>query len=77
MRNLYVDDSTLGFNSFEECYGYSLKARKIMSDAGCELRKLETNLVELKEKIYDEIKETVSDVHVTFRKTQFIFILNV
>ena len=48
-----------------------------MSDAGCELRKLETNLVELKEKIYDEIKETVSDVHVTFRKTQFIFILNV
>ena len=39
-----------------------LKARKIMSDAGFELRKWETNLVELKEKIYDEIKENVSDV---------------
>ena len=33
-----------------------------MSDAGFELRKWETNLVELKEKIYDEIKENVSDV---------------
>ena len=39
-----------------------LKARKIMSDAGFELRKWETNLVELKETIYDEIKENVSDV---------------
>ena len=33
-----------------------------MSDAGFELRKWETNLVELKEKVYDEIKEIVSDV---------------
>ena len=33
-----------------------------MSDAGFELRKWETNLVELKEKIYDGIKETVLDV---------------
>ena len=33
-----------------------------MRDTGFELTKWETNLVELKEKIYDEIKETVSDV---------------
>ena len=62
MRNLYVDDSTLGFGSFEEGYEYFLKARKIMSDAGFELRKWEKNLVKLKKKIYDEIKENVSDV---------------
>ena len=62
LRNLYVDDSTFGFDSFEEGYESFLKARKIMSDAGFELKKWETNLVELKEKISDEIKETVSDV---------------
>ena len=62
LRNLYVDDSTLGFDSFEEGYVYFLKARKIMSDAGFELKKWETNLVELKEKIYDEIKDNVSNV---------------
>ena len=61
LRNLYVDDSTFGFDSFDEGYEYFLKARKIMGDAGFELRKWETNLVELKRKIYDEIKETVSD----------------
>ena len=33
-----------------------------MSDADFELRKWETNVAELKEKIYDGIKETVSDV---------------
>ena len=33
-----------------------------MSGAGFELRNWETNLVELAKKIYDGIKETVSDV---------------
>ena len=62
LRNLYVDDSTLGFDSFEKDYEYFLKVRKIMSDSGFEIRKWETNLVELKEKIYDKIKETISGV---------------
>ena len=61
LRNLFVDDSTLGFDSFEEGYGYFLKARKIMGDAGFELRKWETNLVSLKRKIYNDIKETFPD----------------
>ena len=39
LRNLYVDDSTLGFDSFEEGYEYFLKARKIINDAGLKLRK--------------------------------------
>ena len=63
LRNLYADDSTLGFDSFEEGYEYFLKARKIMRDASFELRKWETNLVEPKEKIYDEIKDNVSDIY--------------
>ena len=33
-----------------------------MSGAGLELRKWETNLVEMVEKIYDGVKETDSDV---------------
>ena len=57
-----VDDSTLGFNSFEKGYEYFWKSPKIMSDAGFELRTWKTDLVELKKKIYDEINETVSDV---------------
>ena len=57
LRNLYVDYPTLGFDFFEEGYEYFLKARKIMNDAGFELRKWETNLVELKEKIYEGIKD--------------------
>ena len=52
-------ESSLGFDSFEKGYEYFLKARKIMSDAGFELRKWKTNLVRLKEKIYDGIEETV------------------
>ena len=55
-------ESSLGFDSFEKGYEYFLKARKIMSDAGFELRKWETNLVGLKETIYDGIEETVSVV---------------
>ena len=55
-------ESSLGFDSFEKGYEYFLKARKIMSDAGFELRKWEANLVGLKEKIYDGIEETVSVV---------------
>ena len=62
LRNLYADDSTLGLDSFDKGYEYFLKVRKIMSDAWFELRKWKTNLVELKEKIYDGIKKTVSDV---------------
>ena len=62
MRNLYVDYLTLGFDLFEEGYEYFLKARKIMNDAGFELRKWETNLVELKDKIYEGIKEIASEV---------------
>ena len=62
LRNLSVDVSTLGFDSFEKDYECFLKARKIMSDAAFELRKWETNLVGLKEKIYDGIEETVSVV---------------
>ena len=60
MRNLYVDYSTPGFDLFEEGYEYFLKARKIMNDTGFELRKWEMNLVELKEKIYEGIKEIVA-----------------
>ena len=59
---MFVDDSTLDFDSFEKCYEYILKVPKVMSGAGLELRKWETNLVEMVEKICDGIKETVSDV---------------
>ena len=62
LRNLYADYLTLGFDLFEEGYEYFLKARKIMNDAGFELRKWETNLVELKDKIYEGIKEIASEV---------------
>ena len=54
--------SYAGFDLFEEGYEYFLKARKIMNDAGFELRKWETNLVELKDKIYEGIKEIASEV---------------
>ena len=60
LRNLSVDVSTLDFDLFEKGYEYFLEAQKIMSDAAFELRKWETNLVGLKEKIYDGIEETVS-----------------
>ena len=60
LRNLSVDVSTLDSDLFEKGYEYFLGAQKIMSDAAFELRKWETNLVGLKEKIYDGIEETVS-----------------
>ena len=82
---MFVDDSTLDFDSFEKCYEYILKVTKVMSGAGLELRKWETNLAEMLEKIYDGVKETVSDVCAeievlalaweTFRKTQLIYVL--
>ena len=62
LRYFYVDNSTLGFDSFKEGYEYFLKARKIMNDKGFELRKWETNLVQLREKSFGGIKRTVSDI---------------
>ena len=47
LRNLHVDSFTLGFDSFNDGYEHFLKARKIMSKAGFELRRCMMKLKKL------------------------------
>ena len=56
LRDLYVDDSTSGFETVFAAYDFYLKAKSIMHDAGFDLRKWASNSSELMKKI--EMNET-------------------
>ena len=51
LRDLYLDDSTSGFDTVFASYNFYLKAKSMMHDAGFDLRKWASNSSELMKKI--------------------------
>ena len=58
LEDLYVDDTTSGTKSIEEGKGFYVKAKKMMAEAGFDLRKWKTNSKEL-QKYFDNNKTPI------------------
>ena len=66
LQDLYVDDSSSGFNSVEEAFEFYKKAKLIMHEGGFELRKWASNSKELMDLINGS---EVCDINVDVAKT--------
>ena len=54
-RDLYVDDSAVSVDSVEEGVRFVNVSKEIMEEGGFKLRKWETNDIQLREMIHDEM----------------------